>query len=209
MFLRILFPSSLCSKSHNKEIKKSGLEKGEDFIKEESKENIKENIKEEIIEIENKSKSNVADGIKKNNKEHKIYIYVIAAFISCMFNAMSGLMDKILTKDITSSQLQFWYMLFLLLYYVIYCIVTREKVSVKTFKNGWVWILALLFVLADRALFIANGDVNSKVTVMTMIKQSSCIVTILGGKFVFKEKHVGYKILCAVIVVAGIIIAVL
>lgn len=44
---------------------------------------------------------------------------------------------------------------------------------------------------------------------MTMIKQSSCIVTILGGKFVFKEKHVGYKILCAVIVVAGIIIAVL
>ena len=146
---------------------------------------------------------------KGDKKEIGSYIYVIAAFVSCLLNALSGLMDKILTKDITSSQLQFWYMLFLLIYYIIYILIAKEKVGISTFKNKWVWILAVLFVLADKALFIANGYPESKVTVMTMIKQSSCIVTILGGKLVFKEKNVGYKLLCAIIIVIGILMSVL
>ena len=67
----------------------------------------------------------------------------------------------------------------------------------------------VMFIIADRALFIANGMPDSRVTIMTLIKQSGCVVTILAGKFVFKEKNIGYKLLCAAIVVAGIVIAVL
>ena len=48
-----------------------------------------------------------------------------------MLNAISGLLDKILTKDITSAQLQFWYMLFLVLYYLVYIIIAKEKIHVK------------------------------------------------------------------------------
>ena len=44
---------------------------------------------------------------------------------------------------------------------------------------------------------------------MTLIKQSSCLVTILGGKLFFKEKNVLYRLFCAMIVVAGILFAVL
>jgi drug/metabolite transporter (DMT)-like permease len=76
-------------------------------------------------------------------------------------------------------------------------------------KNGWIWLLALLFVAADKALFIANGMEASKVTVMTLLKQSGCVVTILAGKFIFKEKNVGYKLFCAGIIVIGIVIGVL
>ena len=49
---------------------------------------------------------------------------------------------------------------------------------------------------------------DSKVTVMTLIKQSGCIVTILGGKLVFNEKGVGYKLICAAVVITGIVLAV-
>ena len=41
------------------------------------------------------------------------FVYVVMAFASCMLNALSGLLDKILMRDISSAQLQFWYMLFL------------------------------------------------------------------------------------------------
>ena len=79
----------------------------------------------------------------------------------------------------------------------------------STLKNKWVWLLALLFVLADKALFVANGMEGSRLTVMTLIKQSGCIVTILGGKIVFKEKNVGYKLFCAAVIIAGIVAGVI
>ena len=67
--------------------------------------------------------------------------------------------------------------------------------------------MSFLFFIADRALFIANEISDSKVMIMTLIKQSACIVTILSGKFIFKEKNIGYKIFCALIVLAGIAVS--
>ena len=132
--------------------------------------------------------------------------------ISCLFNAISGLLDKILMSrdDLTDGQLQFWYMLFLVIYYLLYIIVKRPGIRwKKALTNYWIWILAILFVVADRCLFIANSYPESRITVMTLIKQSSCVVTILGGRLFFKEKGLLKKLLCAAVVTAGIIIAAL
>ena len=148
-------------------------------------------------------------GVAGKEKETIQPVYVFFAFTSCMLNALSGLMDKLLMKNMNSSQLQFWYMLFLLLCYAAYLLVTGTKIRRSVWKNGWIWLLAILFVAADKALFIANGMEQSRITVMTLLKQSGCIVTILAGKFIFKEKNIGYKLLCAAVIVAGIVIGVM
>ncbi|MCM1308361.1 MAG: EamA family transporter, partial [Butyrivibrio sp.] len=98
-------------------------------------------------------------------------VYVALALISCVLNAVSGTMDKyLMSESLTSGQLQFWYMLFLTAYYGIYILVKRIRLDWrKMLRNHWIWILAVLFVLADRALFIANGYADSRVTVMTLI----------------------------------------
>lgn len=171
-------------------------------------------------------------------------IHVFLLFLSCMLNSVSGILDKVLMTftSISEGHLQFWYMLFLVIYYSIYVIVTlfisnkkaaktissdQESASFKiskdntvssnpkvfnlrsALKNYWIWLLAVLFVIADRCLFIANADPDSKVTVMTLIKQSCCFVTILAGKFIFHEKKILHKFICACIIVAGIIVSVL
>ena len=147
---------------------------------------------------------------KKGEPEKVERRIVLFALLSCMLNAVSGLFDKILTKSITSAQLQFWYMLFLVLFYLLYLIFDRTKVDIKkSVKNYWIWILAIMFVIADRALFVANSMPESKITIMTLIKQSGCLVTILAGKFIYKEKTIGYKLLCAAVIVIGIVVAVL
>ena len=165
-------------------------------------------------------------------------IHVFLLFLSCMLNSVSGILDKVLMTftSISEGHLQFWYMLFLVIYYSIYVvavIVINNKKSEKlssndnapiavhsaektqvfnlkaALKNYWIWLLAILFVIADRCLFIANADPDSKVTVMTLIKQSCCFVTILAGKFIFHEKKILHKFICACIIVAGIIVSVL
>jgi len=44
---------------------------------------------------------------------------------------------------------------------------------------------------------------------MTLLEQAGCVVTILAGKFLFKEKNIAYKLFCAAVIITGIVIAVL
>lgn len=143
---------------------------------------------------------------KAKEPESTGVIYVLLAFVSCLLNALSGLLDKLITRTVTSGQLQFWYMFFLLSFYGAYLLLSRTKVRWReAVKNYWIWILSILFIVADRALFIANSMPESRVTVMTLVKQSGCIVTILAGKWIFHEKNIGYKLICAAVIIAGIV----
>lgn len=148
---------------------------------------------------------------QENADQEKVDVkIVLMAFASCLFNAISGLLDKLLMKDINSSQLQFWYLLFLVLFYLLFILATRTKIQFfSVLKNYWVWILSILIVVADRVLFLANGMDGSRVTVMTLLKQAGCIVTILAGRFLFHEKDTGHKLFCAAIIIAGIVIGVM
>ncbi len=148
-------------------------------------------------------------GNKDDGKAIKMK-YLVIALLSCLLNAISGLLDKMLLSKGTldSSQLQFFYMLYMTALYGVYIIFKREKIKLSTIKNNyWIAILSVLFVIADRALFIANEDPESQITVMTLIKQSSVLVTVLCGKMFFKEKHILKRTVCAMVVFAGIILA--
>ena len=148
--------------------------------------------------------------MQEADKEKVDVKIVLMAFASCLFNAVSGLLDKLLMKDINSSQLQFWYLLFLTLLYFLFILVTRTKIQfLSVLKNYWVWLLSILIVVADRVLFLANGMDGSRVTVMTLLKQAGCVVTILAGRFLFHEKNTGHKLFCAAIIIAGIVIGVM
>lgn len=172
--------------------------------------------------------------IEKKDDKNIPAIHVFLLFLSCMLNSVSGILDKVLMTytPISDGHLQFWYMLFLVIYYSLYVVftliiskhrarprktssaeATAEKTTVfhlkSALKNYWIWLLAILFVIADRCLFIANADPDSKVTVMTLIKQSCCFITILAGKFIFHEKKILHKLICACVIVAGIVVSVL
>ena len=134
---------------------------------------------------------------------------IIFALLGCFFNAVSGTMDKILMQKMNSSQLQFWFMLFMTLIYGVILIIRKEKISLKNLKsNYWIPIMSISLIVGDKLLFEANANPASEVTLMTVIKQSSVIVTVLTGWLVFKEKHILYKLMCASIVLTGIFIAV-
>lgn len=150
-------------------------------------------------------RKNGADG------ERTKAIYVVLVMISSLGNSVSGMLDKVLMKNnqMTSGQLQFWYMLFLVIFYLGYIFVTRTKINWRSaVKNYWVLILSVLFVIGDRALFIANSSPQSTVVVMTLIKQCSVLITIIGGRLIFKEERTLYRLMCAAIIIAGIVIAV-
>ncbi len=136
--------------------------------------------------------------------------YIILTLASCLANSCSEIFDKWFMRPetgVTPAQLQFWYMLFLTVLYILHIIIKRIKIDWRMiYKNYWLILLAVMFVIGDRALFNANrtGDVIP----LTLLKQSAVIITILGGKFVFKEKNTIFKLLCAVVVICGIVVGI-
>ena len=151
-----------------------------------------------------KKRSGNAESYKAEKIPSK-YVWMVLA--SCILNAVSGCLDKIYMKEINSSQLQFWYMFYLVSFYGLYFVIRRIKISASVWKNGWIWLLSFLFFIADKALFIANSYADSKVIIMTLLKQSACIISIVCGKFIFKEKNIGYKLFCAAVVLAGLVVS--
>lgn len=147
-------------------------------------------------------------GIENQQSSKKLYIFL--AFFQSFLNACSGVLDKVISLKMDSGPLQFWFMLFLAIFYILYALITKVKISWRTaLSNYWIWIMAVIYIIADKFLFMANGIENSQVVIMTLLKRSGCIVTIIGGKLFFGEKRVGYKLLCAGVVLSGILLAVL
>lgn len=158
---------------------------------------------------------------KGSGEKPKIHLFLLV-MASCFLNSIAELTDKWMlsptitdrwflgTEVIATEQMQFWYMLYLAAFYGLYILIRREKVNFKKcVKSPYIWLLSLLFVVADRAMFIANTYANSTLVVMTLIKQSSVLVTILLGKLIFKEQNVAKRALCACLVIAGIFVSVL
>ena len=158
----------------------------------------------------------VAGGLYLANKKHSDdtntysskYTWMI--MLSCFLNAVSGTLDKVImsTGEVTSTALQFWFMLLLSALYLGYIMIKKENFEIrKAIKNPWIYVLSLLLILGDRALFIANSDPESKVTIMTLIKQCSAVVTIIMGRLLYKEKNTLKNLLCAGLIIGGIALA--
>lgn len=153
--------------------------------------------------------ANTRKSAENENYQMK-YIWLI--LIECFLNAVSGTMDKYImsTGEITSSALQFWFMLLLSAFYLGYILIKREKLELKkAFTNPWLYVLSFSLILGDRMLFIANADPESQVTIMTLVKQSSAVVTIILGKLIYKEKNIIRKLICAGVILLGIALAVI
>ena len=154
----------------------------------------------------------IANRKTNTNKEGYHIRQIWLLFLACFLNSLSGTLDKYIMSSgaITSSALQFWFMLILSLMYLVYIIIKKEKLELKkALTNPWIYALSFSLVLGDRLLFIANSDPASKVTIMTLLKQSSAVITIVLGKILYHEKHITKKLLCALIILLGIAIAII
>ncbi len=134
--------------------------------------------------------------------------YIALLFIACICNSISGAFDKMLMKQMDSGALQFWFMLFLVVLYILYMLVKHIKIDFRAiYKNPLILILSIIFVIGDKALFLANAAGGSTVVVMTLIKQINVIIVILGGRLLYKEKNTLKRILCALLIIAGIVVS--
>lgn len=131
---------------------------------------------------------------------------IILFLISCLCSSISAIIDKKVLVYVSSGQLQFWFLLFLSIYYWLILIFKEKNFNIKTLKtNYWILIVSVCSVIGDRLLFIANENASSKVIIMALLKQLSVVISIILGRIFFKEKDILKKLLYSLLIIFGVI----
>lgn len=133
--------------------------------------------------------------------------WVVCTLGAAVLGALSGLYDKFLLQHLPPLLVQSWYSLYqLLLMTPLLFFLWRQKSGHEPLR----WHIALVLVplllsLADLFYFYALGDEEAMISVVSMIRRSSVLVSFFAGAYVFGEQNLGGKILDLLLIFVGLI----
>jgi transporter family protein len=149
------------------------------------------------------SKSGKKEGI---NFKHDKWIYFIV--LAALFGAISGLYDKYLMKRFDPMVVQAWYNIYQA---IIMCPILLFLWLPVCKKNPFRWKWTIIFIslflsCADFAYFYALSLDGSMVSIVSMIRRGSVVVSFIFGALVFHEKNLKSKAIDLILVLLSMIL---
>ncbi len=149
------------------------------------------------------SVSGKKEGINfKSNKW--IFLLVLAAVLG----AVSGLYDKYLLKHIDRMIVQSWFNVYQMIIMGAIVLFLWYPKRRSTTKFSWKWSILLISIFlsaADFAYYYALSYDDSMISVVSMVRRSSVLVSFIGGVFLFKEKNIKGKVIDFLLVLIGML----
>ena len=134
---------------------------------------------------------------------------------AAVLGAASGLYDKYLMSPADSGgqglgrmEVQGWYNVYqcIMMALVLAIIWWPRRHGGHSFKWRWSIILISLFLtLADMAYFYALSDPEAMISVVSIVRRGSVVVSFMCGAFFFKEKNIHSKAVDLAFVIAGMV----
>lgn len=149
------------------------------------------------------SRSGKKEGIDfKHNKW--IFFVVFASFMG----AISGLYDKYLMGRFDRMTVQSWYNIYQLFMMgvVLLCLWWPKRKNTTPFHWQWSIVLISIFLsAADFAYFYALSFDDSMISIVSMIRRGSVVVSFAFGAILFREKNLKSKAVDLLLVLIGMI----
>ena len=131
---------------------------------------------------------------------------ILAMAISILSGVASALYDKVVIKDMEPLFLQSWcnFYITLLLGLCILVKALHDKENREHFKWDWMLLVIAVFIVgADMLYFFALKQEGALLSVVSLIRRCSVVVTFVLGAIVFKEKKIKEKAVDLAILLAG------
>lgn len=149
------------------------------------------------------SRSNRKEGITFTSNKG-----LVCMIISVLTGAGSALYDKHILSHLEPLFVQSWANLYItiLLALILFADSIRKKESLKGMFS-WDWMLlviAVLITVSDALYFYAVKDEGALLSVISMIRRSSVVITFIFGAVLFKEHHIKDKAIDLIILLAGV-----
>lgn len=156
------------------------------------------------------SRSSKKEGI---DFKHDIWIYFIV--IAALIGAVSGLYDKYLMASVDVGGLgldrmmvQGWYNIYQCFWMFIMLAIIWMPVRHRTTPFHWDWsiiFISIFLCTADFVYFYALSVPDAMISIVSMVRRGSVIVSFLFGALLFREKNVKSKALDLALVMLGML----
>ena len=138
-------------------------------------------------------------------KHNKWIFFLVAA---ALLGASSGLYDKFMMRHFDRMAVLTWYSFYqCLLMLVIFLFLWWPKRK-KSTPFRWKWSIPLISIFlttADFFYFYALSDPSSMISIVSMIRRGSVLVSFTVGAFVFREKNLKLKAFDLIVVFLGML----
>lgn len=136
----------------------------------------------------------------KSNK----WIWCLAG--ATLMGAISGLYDKFIMRSLNPMFVQSWFNFYQLLIMAVICSLMWWPTREKTTPFRWKWsipLISLFICIADFAYYSSLNDPDSMISVVSLVRRSSVIISFICGVLIFKEKNLKAKVFDLILVLLG------
>lgn len=135
---------------------------------------------------------------------HNRWIWFI--ILAAVLGAASGLYDKYLMGEFNNMVIQSWYNIYQLFIMggVLLMLWLPKRKTTTPFHWSWCIILISIFLsAADFVYFYALSMEDSMISIVSMVRRGSVVVSFLFGALIFREKNMKSKAIDLVLVLIG------
>ena len=145
---------------------------------------------------------------KKEGIDFKHNKWILFIILAAVMGAVSGLYDKFLMKQLNPMLVQSWYNVyqFFIMGTIIFLLWWPKRKTTTPFR--WDWTIILISVLlsaADFVYFYALSYDDSMISIVSMVRRGSVIVSFTFGALFFREKNLKSKAIDLILVLIGMI----
>ena len=149
------------------------------------------------------SRTGKKEGVEFTNNKWILFI-VLAAVLG----TMSGLYDKYLMSQLNNMVVQSWYniyQLFLMGGVLFFLWFPRRKTTTPFHWNWCIIFISIFLSAADFAYFYALSQEGAMISIVSMVRRSSVLVSFMFGAMVFHEKNLKSKAIDLILVFISMI----
>ena len=125
--------------------------------------------------------------------------WVVSMLIGTILASCSGIYDKFILQRMNFEPMtvQVWFSIYMLAVQFITTAFTWFPTRKKTtpFQFRWSFIaVAALLIIADRCYFLAVGNPDALISIITVLRRSSVFISFLAGILIFRERKSKLKL---------------
>lgn len=143
---------------------------------------------------------------KKENIDFKSNKWIWCVAGATIMGAVSGLYDKFVMRQLSPMFVQSWFNLYQMLIMIVICALLWYPTRHKTTPFRWSWAIPLISIficLADFAYYTSLSDPDSMISVVSLVRRSSVIISFLCAAIIFRERNLRAKALDLLLILVG------
>ena len=145
---------------------------------------------------------------KKENIDFAHNKWMLFVAIGTIMGAVSGLYDRFIMQELNPVFVQSWFNLYQMIMMGMVCMAAWYPVRKKTTPFHWSWaipLIAIFVAAADFAYFNALSRPEAMISVVSLIRRGSVLISFACGVIIFKERNLKAKVLDLLLILIGMV----